>query len=110
VDLLDLYRGSLSYRRVCALVAHLPDDAAVWRAIHPDAGWSRLDLLTAALERRLTALWATVAVAVGHQVSDDDLTSPLDLITAHHDHTAAPAADEPVTLSLREIALMMRDG
>ncbi|MFD1048207.1 hypothetical protein ACFQ1S_23030, partial [Kibdelosporangium lantanae] len=30
VDLLDLYRGRLSFRRVCALVEHLPEDAAVW--------------------------------------------------------------------------------
>ncbi|NUT47322.1 MAG: hypothetical protein HOV94_08420 [Saccharothrix sp.] len=107
LDLLDLYRGRLSFRRVCAVVAHLPDDAAVWRATGPDAGWTRPEVLLAALERRVTLLWATVATALGGKVTDADVTAPLDL-----GDTAPPAPaggePEPETKSLREIALWMR--
>jgi hypothetical protein len=107
VDLLDLYRGRLSFRRVCVLIGHLPQNAAVWRAINPDAGWTRIDYLLAATERRVTALWATIAAALGHKLTDDQLTSPLDALTNQRS-TAGPG--EPETLSLREIALMMRGG
>ncbi|WP_211282641.1 hypothetical protein [Amycolatopsis keratiniphila] len=65
LDLLDLYRGPLSYRRVCALVAHLPDDAAVWRMRHPHGAMTRAKLVLTTVERRVTALWATVAIALG---------------------------------------------
>ncbi|WNV82210.1 hypothetical protein [Umezawaea sp. Da 62-37] len=108
VDLLDLYRGTLTLRRVCAFVANLPDDAAVWRTAGPDAGWTRQELLLAVLERRVTLLWATVAQALGQTVSDEDLTSPLD--SPSTSDTSAPAASggEPETKSLREIALWMR--
>ncbi|ONI92477.1 hypothetical protein ALI22I_03490 [Saccharothrix sp. ALI-22-I] len=107
LDLLDLYRGTLSFRRVCAVVAHLPDDAAVWRATGPDAGWTRPEVLLAALERRVTLLWATVATALGTKVSDADVAAPLDL-----GDTAPPSQaggePEPEVRSLREIALWMR--
>ncbi|OLR94043.1 hypothetical protein [Actinokineospora bangkokensis] len=56
VDLLDLYRGGLSYRRLCALVTHLPDDAAVWSAHRPGGRYSTVELLLVALERRITVL------------------------------------------------------
>lgn len=109
VDLLDLYRGLLSLRRVCVLVTHLPDDAAVWRVHHPDAGWTRADLLVAVLERRVTALWAVVAGALGHQATAEQLASPLDALADAPPHPAA-RTDEPETLSMREIAVMMRGG
>jgi hypothetical protein len=108
VDLLDLYRGRLSFRRVCVLVEHLPDDAAVWRTAGPDAGWPRTDYLLAALERRLTLLWATVAAAFGHSLTDEQLTGPLDALTSHTDRPAAGGDAGPETKSLREMALMMR--
>ncbi|MBB5804550.1 hypothetical protein F4560_004318 [Saccharothrix ecbatanensis] len=109
LDLLDLYRGGLSFRRVCAVVAHLPDDAAVWRATGPDAGWTRPEILLAALERRVTLLWATVATALGTKIGDADVAAPLALGTATP--VAQPRAEpEPETKSLREIALWMRGG
>ncbi len=89
------------------MVAHLPDDAAVWRATGPDAGWTRPEVLLAALERRVTLLWATVVTALGGKVTDADIAAPLDL----GDTTPpAPAGGEPQveTKSLREIALWMR--
>ena len=109
VDLLDLYRGELSLRRVCALVEHLPPDAAVWRVLGPDAGWTRAEVLAAAMERRLTGLWATLAAALGHQVTAADLTSPLDLLS-DPGPARQPSVVEPDTLSLRDTALMMRTG
>jgi hypothetical protein len=111
VDLLDLYRGRLSYRRVCALVEHLPDDAAVWRTASPDAGWPRTDYLLAALERRVTLLWATVAAAFGHTLTDEQLTGPIDALTRQpRDRPAVAQGGDPgpETKSLREMALMMR--
>lgn len=97
----------MTYRRVCALVANLPDDAAVWRTSGPDAGWSRSELVLAVLERRVTLLWATVVTALGQKLTDADLTGPLDTAT---DPTSPPAqaGGEPDTKSLREIALWMR--
>jgi hypothetical protein len=109
VDLLDLYRGRLSFRRVCVLVEHLPDHAAVWRTAGPDAGWSRTDYLLVAVERRVTALWATVAAALGHTLTDEQVASPVDALTRPSDRAAAGGSDAgPETKSLREMALMMR--
>jgi hypothetical protein len=111
VDLLDLYRGRLSFRRVCALVEHLPDHAAVWRTAGPDTGWPRTDYLLAVIERRMTALWAIVAAALGHPLTDDQLASPVDTLTRPSDRATAGGGDpEPETKSLREMALMMRSG
>jgi len=74
VDLLDLYRGRLSYRRV-------------------------------------TLLWATVATALGHKVTDADVTGPFDTPDAA---SSTPAVERDGTetepKSLREIALWMRGG
>ncbi|MBP2320494.1 hypothetical protein JOF56_000879 [Kibdelosporangium banguiense] len=112
VDLLDLYRGRLSFRRVCALVEHLPDDAAVWRTAGPQAGWPRTDYLLVALERRVTLLWATVAAAFGHNPTEQQLASPLDALTGHSDRPAVSGGDPPgpETKSLREMARMMHNG
>ena len=114
VDLLDLYRGGLSYRRVCALVTHLPDDAAVWRVLDPRGSWTRADLLATLTERRITALWAVVAAALGHEVTDAQLADPMDAYTttsatgpAENRHTES---GEPELKSLREIAIWMRSG
>jgi hypothetical protein len=96
----------LSYRRVCVLVAGLPPDARVWRAIVPETGWSRLELLTAAVERRVTALWASVAAALGQPVPPEQLASPLELAgTEQAPHVGEP---EPETVSLRDMARLMR--
>ncbi|GAA1306056.1 hypothetical protein [Saccharothrix xinjiangensis] len=93
------------------MVAHLPADAAVWRATGPDTGWTRDQIVLAALERRVTLLWATIATALGGRVSENDVTGPLDGVTT----TASTAharqeGDEPEVRSLREIALWMRQG
>ncbi|WP_235078884.1 hypothetical protein [Amycolatopsis orientalis] len=114
VDLLDLYRGGLSYRRVCALVTHLPDDAAVWRVLNPRGAWTRADLLASVTERRITALWATVATALGQEITDAQLADPIEAFTAPA--TASPArtapagTGDPELKSLRDIAVWMRNG
>ncbi|GAA2658102.1 MULTISPECIES: hypothetical protein [Actinosynnema] len=92
---------------MCAVVAALPADAAVWRAVGPDAGWTRAELLLAALERRVTLLWATVASALGSTVPEEALASPLDLGTATPP-VPGGGEPEPETRSLREIAVWMR--
>lgn len=74
----------------------------------PRAGWTRGELLAAATERRLTALWATVAVALGQDVTDEQLADPLDALDPPD--TAPARAGEPELKSLREIALWMRSG
>jgi hypothetical protein len=109
VDLLDLYRDRLSFRRVCVLVEHLPDDAAAWRTAGPDAGWSRTDYLLVAVERRVTALWATVAAAFGHTLTDEQAASPVDALTGNRSAAGGGGA-RPETKSLRDMALMMRGG
>ncbi|REH42725.1 hypothetical protein BCF44_110222 [Kutzneria buriramensis] len=106
VDLLDFYRGHMTYRRVCVLVGGLPADARVWRAIAPEAGWSRLEMLTAAVERRMTALWAAVAAALGQTIPPEHLASPLELTDTDPD--SARNEPEPETVSLRDMARMMR--
>lgn len=89
---------------MCVIVANLPDDAAVWRALHPHGIHTRTDLLLAAMERRITILWATVAAALGQDIPDEHLTGPLDAL----DTRQAQAGTEPETRSLREIAVWMR--
>lgn len=94
---------------MCALVANLPEDAAVWRSAGTDAGWTRADIALAALERRVTLLWATVAAALGHKVTDTDVTGPFDPpAAAPSASTAGGGGTEPETKSMREIALWMR--
>ena len=116
VDLLDLYRGTLSYRRVCALVTHLSDDAAVWRVLDPHGGWTRADLLASVTERRITALWATVASALGQDVTDEQLANPMDAFTRPATRRPSPppqqsaGTGEPELKTLREIAVWMRNG
>ncbi|MGH2375103.1 MAG: hypothetical protein ACRDIC_16750 [bacterium] len=105
VDLLDLYRGRLTFRRVCVLVAHLPAEAALWRALRPDEPLTRSELLLATVERRVTVLWATVSAALGHPVPDGHLAGPLDAFPARATTTART---EPEVGSLREIAAWMR--
>jgi hypothetical protein len=114
VDLLDLYRGSLSYRRVCALVTHLPDDAAVWRVLDPRGGWTRADLLASVTERRITALWATVATALGREITDAQIADPMEAFSAStstpRTRPSSAGTGEPELKSLREIAVWMRNG
>lgn len=88
------------------LVAGLPPDARVWRAIVPETGWSRLELLTAGVERRITALWAAVVTALGQTIPPKHLASPLEL--AGTDPTGGPDEAEPETVSLRDMARLMR--
>ncbi|MFI9381237.1 hypothetical protein [Kutzneria sp. NPDC052558] len=108
MDLLDFYRGGLTLRRVCLLVRHLPPDAAVWRVLNPEAaGWSRAEALTAAVERRVTALWATVTAALGGTVDPAQLAPPW-----HSSTPDSPSGGETeqATTPLRDIARMMREG
>ncbi|MCK2239401.1 MULTISPECIES: hypothetical protein [unclassified Crossiella] len=107
MDLLDLYRGQLSLRRVCLLVEHLPQDAALWRTLAPDADWTRTDLLLLAVERRLTAVWALLAGMLGQKLTEDQLAPPL-IPGNTTENPSPPGGGEPETRPLREIALMMR--
>lgn len=93
---------------MCALVANLPDDAAVWRSAGADAGWTRADLALAALERRVTLLWATVATALGHKVTDTDVIGPFDPPATSPAPSAGGGEPGPEPKSMREIALWMR--
>ncbi len=103
MDLLDLYRGALSYRQLCALVTHLTTDAAVWCAHQHDGGHTNAELLLAAIERRITVLWATVAAAFGQQIAEEHLAGPLD-----RGDSGPESPPEPELRSLREIAAWMR--
>ncbi|WP_410648155.1 hypothetical protein [Amycolatopsis sp. cmx-4-54] len=95
-------------------MTHLPGDAAVWRVVDPNGGWTRADLLASVTERRVTALWATVAAALGHELTDEQLADPLQALTGGHGSPTAgqPEAGcgEPEMKSLREIAVWMRNG
>ncbi|WET76899.1 hypothetical protein P3102_22615 [Amycolatopsis sp. QT-25] len=95
-------------------MTHLPGDAAVWRVLDPRSGWTRADLLASVTERRITALWATVASALGQEITDAQLADPVEAFTtpATPRSARAPAAGsgEPEVKSLREIAVWMRSG
>lgn len=115
VDLLDFYRRRVSLRRICVLVQHLPDHAAVWRALSPGADWTRAEVLALATERRVAALWAVVFAAFGGHPTASDLAPPVPL-PGHADRSARTAepserqanGGEPVVLPLRRVALIMR--
>ncbi|MCF2532720.1 DUF5361 domain-containing protein [Yinghuangia soli] len=64
MDLLDWHRGTLSSRRLQVLIAHLPQDAHVMRAIHGEsAEWSLTDhLLAATVDHLAVANWMFAAV------------------------------------------------
>ncbi|MFI0798634.1 hypothetical protein [Amycolatopsis lurida] len=90
-------------------MAHLPDDAAVWRLHDPHGTLTRVELLLAATERRVTALWATIAVALGQDVTDSELAGPLNKSISPTVDTRADRVPADAELkSLREIALWMR--
>ncbi|WP_326950263.1 hypothetical protein OG439_16635 [Amycolatopsis sp. NBC_01307] len=97
---------------MCALITHLHDDAAVWRTLNPRGAWTRADLLASVTERRITALWAIVAGAFGHELTDAQLADPIEAITAPAPpaRMATAGGGEPELKSLREIALWMRHG
>jgi hypothetical protein len=107
---LDFYRGGLSLRRLCALVRHLPEGSAVWRVLNPDAGWTRAEALTAAVERRVAALWAAVTVALGGTVDPKTLEPPWNPSTPDSPRLDHREGGETETLPLRDIARMMREG
>ncbi|MGI8310666.1 hypothetical protein [Saccharopolyspora hattusasensis] len=104
-DVLDLYRGQMSLRRVCVLVAGLPPEARLYRVGNPEAAWTRSEVLLLAVERRITALWRDVVTALGATVKNEHTTPPV-LIPDQ------PAARQPPlraeTASLRSIAHWMR--
>ncbi|MCP3800318.1 hypothetical protein NLX83_13725 [Allokutzneria sp. A3M-2-11 16] len=104
VDLLDLYRGRLSLRRVCLLVQHLPIEAAVWRTEDAPGPWSRTEALLFAVERRVTALWATVSAAFGAELGSEQLEPPI----AVPGSEPAAVVDQAEVMPLREIARWMR--
>lgn len=99
---------------MCALVTHLPDDAAVWRILNPRGAWTHADLLASVTERRLTALWAIVATALGQEITEGQLADPIEAFTAPASTLPARSAPagtgEPELKSLREIATWMRSG
>jgi hypothetical protein len=74
---------------------------------NPRAGWTRAELLAAATERRLTALWATVATTLGQNVTDEQLADPLDVLAPPV--SIASSAGESELKSLRDIAIWMRN-
>lgn len=49
VDLLDLWRGTLTPRRATVLMANLPPGAVLWRAMDVPAAWTTGDHLTASV-------------------------------------------------------------
>lgn len=106
VDLLDLYRGRLSLRRVCVLVGGLPPQARLFRVGQPDGGWSRQEVLLLAVERRVTALWRDVVTALGASVGKDQLAAPV-AVPDPPSRTPGTSAPEAPT-SLRAIARWMR--
>jgi hypothetical protein len=53
-------------------------------------------------------LWATVATALGHKLTDADLAGPLDMLPTSSATDARGGEPEPETKSMREIALWMR--
>ncbi|MFF1625562.1 hypothetical protein [Streptomyces sp. NPDC058272] len=82
IDLLDVYRGKLSLRRLRVLIEHLPPESATKTAIRnsvpvdamerasdehrPDlAPWSGVELLLAALKDEVTLLRAVTIAAAG---------------------------------------------
>ncbi|WP_322767684.1 hypothetical protein [Frankia sp. Cr1] len=67
MDLLDLYRGRLSWRRLRVIIRHLPADSALARELHGEsADWSRTDRLLADLvDIGRLHMHTTVAVNLG---------------------------------------------
>ncbi|MEV4439685.1 hypothetical protein AB0K09_11800 [Streptomyces sp. NPDC049577] len=64
MDVLDWHRGRLSTRRLSVLIAHLPRDSAVNRALHGEAvEWGVTEHLLAAVTDHLAAAnWMTSVV------------------------------------------------
>lgn len=55
LDLVDLWRGRLSLRKLSALVTHLPPGSAVWSTeTDLDYGWTLTDILLTDLFHALT--------------------------------------------------------
>ena len=99
--LLDLCRGALSYRRLCALVTTCPLMPRCGVSTTGDSGHATVELLLTAIERRIAVLWAAVAAAFGQQIAEEHLAGPLD-------HDGTKPETEPEVRSLREIVVWMR--
>lgn len=58
IDLVDLYKGTLSPRKAQVLAMYLPPGAAVWQEAGTDAAWDTTDyLLAEAVDALRTANW-----------------------------------------------------
>lgn len=55
LDLLDIYRGTLSPRKVAALAANLPAGAATWQEMGVDAAWTAEEHMLALIADTLQA-------------------------------------------------------
>lgn len=56
VDVLDLWRGRLSFRRLLVLLKYLPDEAPLWPAVRAAAEREQAEALAAHLRER-TRFW-----------------------------------------------------
>ncbi|MCX4982815.1 hypothetical protein [Streptomyces sp. NBC_00572] len=79
MDLLDWHRGTLSSRRVLALIKNLPQDSAVQRELHGEsAEWSITDhLLAATVDHLAVANWMFLCVNGGEDGDQPDPPEPV---------------------------------
>lgn len=77
IDLIDLYRGTLSPRKASVLALYLPPGAAVWQEAGTDSAWDTTDYLLAEVVDTLK--WANYQRAGGKGQKPEPLPRPAQL-------------------------------
>lgn len=90
LDLLDLYRGTLSPRKVLVLIEHLPPGAALWNETGGDSAWT---LETHLLANVLDAVNVSNWIAAGGKQSSKPkpIARPDELLKKRKHHEAIEA-------------------
>ncbi|MFH9419993.1 hypothetical protein [Streptomyces sp. NPDC017529] len=99
MDLLDWHRGRLSARRLSVLLAHLPRDGAVARALHDEAAeWSVTDHLLATVADHLAvANWMFATVNRDEDTEPPEYPEPLQRPGAGPESETGAGAEEAVS-------------
>lgn len=95
IDLVDLYRGKLSLRKLSILVEHLPSDSCLWairREMEPD--YNLTDFLIMDLFHAMSGEAHPARKAAGAAITDSKTKQTLAKLQAHQERVGIQATDK----------------
>ncbi|WP_435108938.1 hypothetical protein [Nocardiopsis synnemataformans] len=104
MDLLDYHRGRLSARRLRVLLAHLPRDSALVRAMHGDAAqWGVAEhLLALVADHQAVGNWLFASAHTDRKRRAPSPPSPVPRPEGHPGRSTAATVPEATDRQLRD--------